>query len=124
MALNLQELSNRWKRSARLVPAGKPVQARVVVEHLEDRTLPSVTMGVSVDGMNTTNNSCNCQPPDTMVAAGPNHVVHMVNTAIEVFNKDGTVAVAPQSTLNFFSNHVNANQSDPFAMYDEAAGKF
>ena len=44
MAPNLLELSNRWKRLARLVPAGKPVLARVVVEILEDRTLPSVTV--------------------------------------------------------------------------------
>ena len=124
MTLHLLELSRRSKRLARLAPAGKPVLARVVVELLEDRTLPSVTVGVSVAGMNTTNNSCNCQPPDSMAAAGPNHVVHMVNTAIEVFNKNGTVAVAPESTLTFFSNHVNANQSDPFVMYDEAAGKF
>ncbi len=102
----------------------KPTPDAVWVEVLEDRTLPSVSVGVSVDGMNTTNNSCNCQPPDTIAAAGPNHVVHMVNTAIEVFNKDGTVAVAPQSTLNFFSNHINANQSDPFVLYDEISGHF
>jgi hypothetical protein len=121
MALHLVELS---RRSKRLAPTSKPVLARVVVEVLEDRTLPSVTVGVSVDGMNTTNNSCACQPPDTIAAAGPNHIVHMVNTAIEIFNKDGSVAVAPQSLLTFFSNHVNANQSDPFVVYDEAAGKF
>jgi hypothetical protein len=97
---------------------------RLVFEQLEDRTLPSVTLGVSVDGMNTTNNSCNCQPPDTIVAAGPNHIVEMVNTAIEVLNKNGTVAKAPQSLLSFFSNHISGNQSDPFVFYDELGGKF
>src|SRR5262249_50692600 len=71
----------------------------------------------------TTNNSCNCQPPDSMEAAGPNHIVHMVNTAIEVFNKDGTVNSAPISTMNFFGNHLG-NHSDPNAMYDEISGKF
>ena len=94
------------------------------VERLEERTVPSVTLGVSVDGMNTTNNSCNCQPPDTIVAAGPNHVVELVNTAIEVFNKNGTVANAPESLLTFFSNHHYANQSDPFVAYDEIVGRF
>jgi hypothetical protein len=113
-------LGNKGRKGA----AKNPLTDLVWVEVLEDRTLPSVTVGVSVDGMNTSNNSCNCQPPDTIAAAGPHHVVEMVNTAIEVFNKDGTVASAPQSLLNFFSNHVNANQSDPFIMYDEAAGKF
>jgi hypothetical protein len=94
------------------------------VEKLEDRTTPSVTLGVSVDGMNTTNNSCNCQPPDPIAAVGPYHVVEMVNTAIEVFNKSGNVTSAPQSTLKFFSNHIRANQSDPFVFYDELGGKF
>src|SRR5436305_7281911 len=98
--------------------------ARLRLEGLEDRVTPSVTLGVSVDGMNTTNNSCNCQPPDTITAAGPNHVVEMVNTAIEVFDKSGNVTSAPQSTLTFFSNHHNANQSDPFVFYDESAGQF
>jgi len=101
-----------------------PKGLRPRVERLEDRLAPSVTLGVSVDGMNTTNNSCNCQPPDTIVAAGPDHLVEMVNTAIEIFNKDGSVASAPQSLLTFFSNHIHANQSDPFVTYDELAGKF
>jgi hypothetical protein len=112
----------RSKKSPALLDRRKGTRPRV--ELLEERTTPSVTLGASVDGMNTTNNSCNCQPPDTIAAAGPNHVVEMVNTAIEVFTKNGTVASAPESLLTFFSNHLNANQSDPFVMYDEAAGKF
>jgi hypothetical protein len=102
----------------------RKMAARLRVEWLEDRLTPSVSVGVSVDGMNTTNNSCNCQPPDTIAAAGPVHVVEMVNTAIEVFDKTGHVTSAPQSLLTFFSNHVNANQSDPFVFYDEMAGQF
>jgi hypothetical protein len=93
------------------------------VELLEDRTVPSVSVGVSIDGMNTTNNSCNCQPPDTIVAAGPNHVVEMVNTAIEVFNKSGAITSAPESLATFF-NPTNPNQSDPFVFYDDVAHQF
>jgi hypothetical protein len=111
----------RSKKSPALLERRKGIRPRV--ELLEDRVTPSVTVGVSVEGMNTTNNSCNCQPPDTMVAAGPNHIVHMVNTAIEVFNKDGTVNSAPQSTMTFFGNHLG-NHSDPNVMFDEAAGLF
>src|SRR6516164_5865888 len=95
----LDEYSARRGRS----PDKRPASARLWVETLEERTVPSVTLGVSVDGMNTTNNSCNCQPPDTIAAAGPNHVVELVNTAIEVFNKNGTVANAPESLATFFS---------------------
>jgi hypothetical protein len=119
MHINLHELSLAKKASPRPDVAERPV-----VERLESRTLLSVTVGVSVDGMNTTNNFCNCQPPDTIAAAGPNHVVEMVNTAIEVFNKSGAVTSSPQSTLSFFSNHINGNQSDPFVFYDEIQGQF
>src|SRR5258708_2769264 len=112
----------RSRRLPALLEIPKGIRPRV--ERLEDRLVPSVTLGVSVDGMNTSNNSCNCQPPDTIVAAGPNHIVEMVNTAIEVFNKDGTVASAPQALLSFFSNHINGNESDPFVFYDEIGGKF
>jgi hypothetical protein len=109
------------RNEARLRP---DVELRPIVERMEDRTVMSVVVGVGVDGMNTSNNSCNCQPPDTIAAAGPSHVVEMVNTAIEVFDKSGHVTSSPESTLNFFSNHRNGNQSDPFVFYDELAGKF
>ncbi len=102
----------------------KSKSVRLSVEKLEDRTTPSVTLGVSVDGMNTSNNFGNVQPPDTIAAAGPNHVVEMVNLGIEVFDKSGNVTSAPQSLLTFFSNHKNGNQSDPFVFYDEIGGKF
>src|SRR5262245_20038877 len=102
----------------------KSKSVKLSVEKLEDRTTPSVTLGVSVDGMNTTNNSANVQPPDPIAAAGPFHVVEMVNSAIEVFNKSGNVTKAPQPLLTFFSNHIDRNQSDPFVFYDELGGKF
>jgi hypothetical protein len=113
------------RRSKQLPEAPRPWRrTRPQLERLEDRALPSVIVGVSVDGMNTTNNDCNCQPPDPIAAAGPNHVVQMVNTAIEVFDKSGNVTSSPESLLNFFSNHKKANQSDPFVLYDEIKGQF
>jgi hypothetical protein len=49
----------------------------------------------------------------------------MVNTAIEVFNKNGTVASAPESAATFFKSiFVGPNLTDPFVMYDEVAGRF
>jgi hypothetical protein len=92
-----------WARTGRPARPQTPRRRgrRLTVEQLEDRTVPSVVLGVSVDGMNPTNNSCDCEPPDTIAAAGPNHVIEMVNLAIEVFNKDGTVASPPQSLATF-----------------------
>jgi hypothetical protein len=116
-----------WARTGRPARPQTPRRRgrRLTVEQLEDRTVPSVVLGVSVDGMNPTNNSCDCEPPDTIAAAGPNHVIEMVNLAIEVFNKDGTVASPPQSLATFYSSVFKGpNQSDPFVMYDELAGHF
>src|SRR5260370_2429672 len=117
----LDRVSKRWMAGAESskpwLQAARRRGLRLTVQQLEDRTLPSVVLGVSVDGMNTTNNSCNCEPPDTIAAAGPNHVIEMVNTAIEVFNKDGTVASPPQSQATFFSSvFVGPNQSHTFVM--------
>jgi hypothetical protein len=116
--ISLYQLSVSKKASARPDMAERPV-----VDRLESRTLLAVTVGVSVDGMSTSNNFCGCQPPDTIAAAGPYHVVELVNTAIEVFNKSGAVTSSPESLATFFSP-TNPNQSDPFVFYDEIAGHF
>lgn len=63
---------------------------------------------------------CNCAPPDVQVAAGPNHVVEMVNLAGEVFNKTG-------SSLQIFDLgaffHTGSDFiSDPKIMYDSSSG--
>jgi hypothetical protein len=69
-------------------------------------------------------NFCNCEPPDPIAAAGPNHVIEMVNSAIEIFNKNGTAASNPVSLATFFSSLSPAHQTDPFVMYAETTGNF
>jgi hypothetical protein len=67
--------------------------------------------------------SCNCQPPDTIVAAGPADIVEMVNTTIEIRNKSGTLITRQKlggATGGFFSSVIGNNNSvtDPFVVYD------
>src|SRR5947209_8343248 len=64
-------------------PSGKRrpnPQTRLGLEPLEDRMLPSIS-GVGYFGMNY-DPSQGLTPPDTVVAAGPNHVVEAVNTSL------------------------------------------
>jgi hypothetical protein len=85
---------------------------------LEDRAVPSITLGTNVPGLNYNTSSCNCEPPDPIAAAGPNHVVEMVNTAIQISDKTGHV-LSTQSLASFFGPLAPANQSDPFVLFDE-----
>ena len=70
-------------------------------------------------------NGSGVAPPDTMGAAGPNHLFVTLNTQIEIQTKTGTV-VSAASTLNGFFQSVlpppGANQqillSDPQIFYD------
>lgn len=78
-------------------------------------------------GINSLNAFCGCEPPDTHAAAGPNHIVEVVNTAIAVYEKDGTEVMAPQSFLTFFDDSIIAGETfnfDPVVAYMEDVGRF
>jgi hypothetical protein len=92
---------------------------RPEMDRLEDRTVPSVTLGVNYAGINSNNSSCGCEPPDTIAAAGPTNVIELVNLAMQINTKAGAlVSTTPLAT--FFSSLSPASQSDPFVMYDES----
>jgi hypothetical protein len=80
-------------------------------------------MSVIISGINGANSSCNCWPPDPSVAAGPQNVVELVNTAMEIISRTGAViSTTPLST--FFSSLSPASLSEPEVLYDEAAGRW
>src|SRR5205807_7468371 len=66
-----------------------PPRYRPLLERLEDRLVPTVSVLKSFAGMNFNDTTSGGEPPDTIVAAGPNHVVECVNTAIRVYDKSG-----------------------------------
>src|SRR5436309_15165581 len=72
----------RPRRAARTPPRCRPL-----LERLEDRAAPAVSVLHSFAGMNFNDTFSGGEPPDTIVAAGPNHVVELVNTAIRVYDK-------------------------------------
>jgi hypothetical protein len=63
-------------------------------------------------------------PPDPIGAAGPNHVVNVVNTSIEWYTKAG-VQQNSESLADFFTSLSPAtNTFDPKVIYDQYAGRF
>ncbi|MFQ5583345.1 MAG: hypothetical protein ACE5GL_02780, partial [Calditrichia bacterium] len=63
-------------------------------------------------------------PPDPIGAAGPNHVVNVVNTSIEWYTKAG-VQQNSQSLSSFFAPLTPlTNTFDPKVIYDQYEGRF
>jgi len=64
-------------------------------------------------------------PPDPIGAVGPDHVVNVVNTSIEWYNKIGTQQ-GSQSLPTFFTSLApfGVKVFDPKVIYDQYAGRF
>ncbi len=69
-------------------------------------------------------------PPDTMGAAGPNHVVELINGNYIVFDKTGNVVSSAIKDSTFWNNAgisttiTNAGISDPHIAYDAYSGRW
>jgi hypothetical protein len=100
-------------------------KARLDLEVLEDRSLPSVSVFGTAEGISASESSCGCQPPDTDAAAGPDILVETVNLAIAYYDKGTGTRLALRSLQSFFSPVAPIYFiSDPVVTYDEMAGRF
>lgn len=69
-------------------------------------------------------------PPDTMGAAGPNHLVSFLNSEVGFFSKTTGARLNPGvSLLDFWSpvispNHLPTGVFDPKVIYDASSGRF
>lgn len=95
---------------------------RPTLTALEDRTLPAVSLLRTFAGMTSVAGG-GYEPPDTVLAVGPNHVVEAVNSAVAIYTKAGAL-VSTQPFSTFFGVPANAFVFDPVASYDELAGRF
>jgi uncharacterized repeat protein (TIGR01451 family) len=106
---------------------------RLVIELLEDRTVPAVSIlnngGYAALSFN---DSGGYVPPDTCGAAGPSVYVETVNQELAIYNPKSTGASATTDSLShfFFStgklSHADSGSSlsDPIVAYDELIGRF
>jgi hypothetical protein len=81
----------------------------------------STTIGVNTNGMGYTS----VNPSDPVLAAGPNHVIQMINAGtgslMKIFNKDGSQAVAQ---FNFSNITGVQGAGDPIILYDQLAKRW
>jgi uncharacterized repeat protein (TIGR01451 family) len=109
------------------------ISTRPLLERLEDRTLPSVTIAASNNngngytGMDFNQSSGGFIPPDTQGAAGPTNYVETVNQSISIYNPKSTGASQTFDSLSHFYGTVGglkpadsfAGFSDPVVTYDD-----
>jgi hypothetical protein len=103
-------------------PAMGPIEIQT-----KDLKAPAIT--TAIEAINFDQDAANNSgffhiPPDPIGAAGPNHVLAVVNTSIFWSTKAGT-GINTQSLSSFFSplNPVN-DTFDPKCIYDQHAGRF
>ena len=110
------------QKSPEKVPDWKPPQKKPtpVDEEKAITGLYSHWNAIDFDG-NATNTGFYNIPPDPIGAAGPNHVVNVVNTSIEWYTKAG-VQQNSQSLQSFFSSATLT--FDPKVIYDQYEGRF
>ena len=67
-------------------------------------------------------------PPDTNIAVGPNHIVEVVNSRYQVFNKAGTSLLGPRSLGAIWTplggSCATENAGDPVVQYDRLADRW
>jgi hypothetical protein len=80
------------------------------------------------DGIDAASSLCGCAPPDTNAEVGSHHVVQMVNTALQVFDKSGTSLFGPVAINSVWSGFggacQNENFGDPVVVYDQLADRW
>ena len=96
-------------------------QAAAGTSRLATTSSSSVSIVSGFDGLNQIQ-SCTCVPPDVQVAAGPSHVVEMVNLEGEIFTKQG---VSNKTfTLSSFFLSGSDSISDPKILFDLSSSRW
>ncbi|HEX8220163.1 MAG TPA: S-layer homology domain-containing protein [Chloroflexia bacterium] len=90
--------------------------------------LSMVTPTLTFEGISSSTSGCGCLPPDTNGAVGPNHYIQTVNSAFQIWNKNGTVAKAVADINTIFTGFGNTcealNDGDPIVLYDKLADRW
>jgi uncharacterized repeat protein (TIGR01451 family) len=131
----LRTRSDNSRIQARSNRTRKPRYRNLWVERLEDRTVPSITIGNNggqgLVGL-TFNQSGGFVPPDTNAAVGPSSIMETVNQEVAIYSPKSTGATTVSDSLGHFLFSVGgltransgSGQSDPVITYDELAGRF
>ncbi len=90
----------------------------------EGRSPHAPTLAVSFDSLNFDDDPAS-MPTDPELAVGPNHIIAVANSSLEVYNKTGTTLAGPLLFDTFFSPLTGCSSTfDPNVLYDEEADRF
>ncbi len=130
-----ERLARGWTPARRAIPEPEnPLERRKLPEKqgvaegpaapLDYRTAPTRNPSLARNFRALADNNY-AIPPDTMGAAGPNHLVTMLNTQVRIQSKDGTTASTV--SLDAFwttGTQLNGWPYDPKILYDAGTGRW
>ncbi|MCB9377352.1 MAG: hypothetical protein H6511_01120 [Holophagales bacterium] len=83
---------------------------------------------VQFEGVAAAQSSCGCTPPDTNGEIGPRHFVQMVNSALAVYSRSGSLLWGPAAINSIWAGFggacQNENAGDPVVVYDQMADRW
>jgi hypothetical protein len=112
------------------VPSGYSLSGLKYVQALlKNLWRPTPTMPGPLFTFEGLGDTCGCQPSDSEGDVGPNHYIEAINESIEIYDKNGNHLSGPTSYNSFFSGLTgtpctNANDGDPYVLYDPVADRF
>jgi N-acetylneuraminic acid mutarotase len=109
-------------------PAGSGTSA-YVKRLLKNVWRPTPTMPPPLLTFEGNAETCGCQPSDSEGDVGPNHYIEAINETIKIFDKNGNTLSGPTTYNSFFSSLTgtpcaNANDGDPYVLYDAQADRW
>jgi hypothetical protein len=115
-------ISNNLRANEKLNPEGLPLNGiDPLRQSFEGEYSATFGLEENFDGVSVSE-SGGSTPPDPTGAAGPNHYVNAVNTAVKIFDKTGNLLAGP-TPLGTFLGSGN-NSGDPIVMYDHLADRY
>jgi len=109
-------------------PAGSGTSA-YVQRLLKNLWRPTPTMPPPLLTFEGNPETCGCQPSDSEGDVGPNHYIEAINETIKIFDKNGNTLSGPTGYNTFFASLAgtpcaNANDGDPYVLYDHQADRW
>jgi hypothetical protein len=99
-----------------------PTPGVQIAESGPELRAPSV--GVGFESMDY-NDGGGSVPPDPELAAGPNHLIAVVNVAFAIYDKSGTALIGPVSAESYFTvSPCTSGLYDPNVLYDEESDRW
>lgn len=118
----LKIISNNLRANEKLNANGLPINGiDPLVQNIMGNYDTSFNLEENFDGISVTE-SGGAIPPDPTGAAGPNHYMNAVNTAVKIFDKSGNLLAGPTDLGSFLGS--GNNSGDPIVLYDHLADRF